>query len=297
MAEASIPVDLFNPGQVFACLGFLEAADVLLGDAEGGFDWMNDSDVKFRLRVKGENDPVKAVLKYLLTVEVRSLSPNPFELSTEKWGIPTDSLARCEPFPFVVPRSPATLPAKLIGEKVVPGQQARSIPLEYWGDSTGRDNIKLWAGAAGYPGAALARDALSLLRRFDLHGCSSLFDLSMPQSSSFRFDWRRDYIAVDVGFSINDHADVHVTGFPIVELLTAVGVSHARPERLDKLNYRYGVLGLVSSDQWFDPLFLRAALGCARLPFPRRTFSMRLGWPGKENQARCIVETIEEPRT
>ena len=25
MAEASIPVDLLNPGQVFACLGFLEA--------------------------------------------------------------------------------------------------------------------------------------------------------------------------------------------------------------------------------------------------------------------------------
>jgi CRISPR-associated protein Csb3 len=32
MSEAVIPVDLFNPGQVFASLGFLEAADVLLGD-------------------------------------------------------------------------------------------------------------------------------------------------------------------------------------------------------------------------------------------------------------------------
>ena len=42
MGAASIPVDLFNPGQVFACLGFLEAADVLLGDAEGGFDWTDD---------------------------------------------------------------------------------------------------------------------------------------------------------------------------------------------------------------------------------------------------------------
>jgi CRISPR-associated protein Csb3 len=35
MAQADIPVDLFNPGQVFACLGFLEAADIVLGDAEG----------------------------------------------------------------------------------------------------------------------------------------------------------------------------------------------------------------------------------------------------------------------
>lgn len=38
MTEASIPVDLLNPGQVFACIGFLEAADVLLGEAMGVFD-------------------------------------------------------------------------------------------------------------------------------------------------------------------------------------------------------------------------------------------------------------------
>ena len=38
MAEASIPIDLTNPGQVFACLGFVESAEVLLGEARGGFD-------------------------------------------------------------------------------------------------------------------------------------------------------------------------------------------------------------------------------------------------------------------
>ena len=34
MADASIPVDLFNPGQVFACLGFMEAAELLLEGAK-----------------------------------------------------------------------------------------------------------------------------------------------------------------------------------------------------------------------------------------------------------------------
>ncbi|RMF69984.1 MAG: type I-U CRISPR-associated protein Cas8c, partial [Alphaproteobacteria bacterium] len=53
MAEAAIPVDLFNPGQVFACLGFLEAAEILLGEAEGGFDWSNEADVRFILRAAG----------------------------------------------------------------------------------------------------------------------------------------------------------------------------------------------------------------------------------------------------
>src|SRR6266478_2404604 len=55
MAEAAIPVDLSNPGQVFACLGFLEAADALVGDAEGGFDWSDEADVRFSLWPAGHS--------------------------------------------------------------------------------------------------------------------------------------------------------------------------------------------------------------------------------------------------
>ncbi len=29
MASATVPVDLLNPGQVFACLGIMEAAEIL----------------------------------------------------------------------------------------------------------------------------------------------------------------------------------------------------------------------------------------------------------------------------
>ena len=54
MANSQIPVDLTNPGQVFACLGFLEAADILLGDAEGGFNWSDEAAVKFHLRARGK---------------------------------------------------------------------------------------------------------------------------------------------------------------------------------------------------------------------------------------------------
>ena len=75
MAEARIPVDLFNPGQVFACLGFLEAADVLIGDAEGGFDWGDESDVRFTLRTPGHDNPVEAVLNFVATARVNRLGP------------------------------------------------------------------------------------------------------------------------------------------------------------------------------------------------------------------------------
>ena len=75
MAEHKIPVDLYNPGQVFACLGFIEAADVLLGDAEGGFDWSDETNVQFTLRAASEENPVAAVLEFLAEATLRRLGP------------------------------------------------------------------------------------------------------------------------------------------------------------------------------------------------------------------------------
>ncbi|MGF1451315.1 MAG: type I-U CRISPR-associated protein Cas8c, partial [Opitutales bacterium] len=92
MAQASIPVDLFNPGQVFACLGFLEAADVLLGGAEGGFDWTSEADVRFRLHTAGTKDPVAAVLDFLRQADVTALAPAGSDLSTASWKIETHVL-------------------------------------------------------------------------------------------------------------------------------------------------------------------------------------------------------------
>jgi CRISPR-associated protein Csx14 len=70
-----IPVDLFNPGQVFACLGFLEAADVLLGDAEGGFDWSDGGDATFTLSAAGNGNPFETVLAFLAEAEVEVIRP------------------------------------------------------------------------------------------------------------------------------------------------------------------------------------------------------------------------------
>lgn len=288
MAAADIPVDLFNPGQAFACLGFLEAAEILLGDAEGGFDWSEEGNTRFRLQANGNRSPFDAVLGFLAEAEVKACSPAPSRLRTEKWDVPTVALGPHEPFPFPEPDSPATLPALLTDE------EGHMIRLEHWGDGTTRDAVKFWAGSGGYPGAALARDALGLVRERLADAAYDPFALSVPQSSSFRFDWRRDYIPLDVGFSPNQHGDLTMVGFPLVEILAAIGLTHARPERVDKLNYRYGVLGVSSPDRVYDSVFLRAALGGTKLPFPQRSFRMRLGWPGQENQARCITDVFEE---
>lgn len=290
MADASIPVDILNPGQVFACLGFLEAADVLLGDVEGGFDWRNEANVRFLLRAPGEEDPFAAVLQFLAEAKVSALVPSQSALSTAKWNVPTEEIKVDAPFPFPIPPSPATLPAVL-------STATKTITIEHWGDATDRDAVKFWAGSGGYPGAALARDALDLVRHCSSSDVFDPFSFRKPQSSSFRFDWRRDYIPIDAGFSPNDHGEMIMIGFPFVEILSAVGLGNARPERLQKLEYRYSVIGTASPDRLHSPIFLRAALGCATLPFPQRFFRMCLGWPGQENQARCITDVTEETHT
>ncbi len=294
MAEASIPVDLFNPGQVFACLGFLEAANVLLGDAEGGFDWSDSTQVKFLLRTASDGDPVEAVLSFLANAQVTSLAPANSELATESWNVPTQRVSSDFAFPIPLPTSPATLPAVLTDSDC-----AHSLMIDYWGDArskTSRDNAKFWAGAGGYPGAALTRDGLQLIRDRCIAAKDAPFDLAVEQSSSFRFDWRRDYIPLDIGFSLNNHAGnrFSTVGYPLVEMLAAIGLTNARPASVSKLEYRYGVIGTDSRQRFFDPLFVRAALGGSNLPFPQRRFNMRLGWPGKEGQARCITTVTEE---
>jgi hypothetical protein len=56
------------------------------------------------------------------------------------------------------------------------------------------------------------------------------------------------------------------------------------------------VIGTTETQHVFGALLLRAALGACRLPLPQRFFRMQLGWPGQENQARCIIDIVEEFR-
>lgn len=303
MAEASIPVDLFNPGQVFACLGFMEAADVLIGDIEGGFDWSDKLGVRFVLRSDGEWNPFAVVLEFLAVARVFSQSAAGSSLTTEAWDVPTERLNGADPFPFPEPDSPATLPALLEGPCPRDPSHSCRLAIDYWGDGTRRDTVKFWGGAGGYPGAALARDAVDLVREHSRDVVSDPFGLSAEQSSSFRFDWRRDYIPIDIGFSLNSHkgnTEISAVGFPLVEVLAAVGLANARPRRMQVLEYRYGVIGSQRRDgnsaekMLFGPSLVRAALGGVTLPFARRMFRMRLGWPAKEGQARAITTVTEE---
>lgn len=290
MAACVVPVDLTNPGQVFACLGLAEAADSLLGAAQGTFDWRHRDLVLFRLKAGGDEDPARHVLRFLEEATVTSIAPRGSVATTEKWSIPTQLSESCG-FPFPDPEQPAKFPARLTDKR------GRTIDIDHWGDATrSRDNVKFWAGSGGYPGAALARDALDLVRgRIEDHVLNP-FSLAAPQKSSFRLDWRRDYVPIDQGFSNNLHANMVMQGYPLVELLAAIGLTNARPLRHTKLSYNYGVPGQLGANL-YELNFLRLALGAKQRPFPGmpfRKFHMQLDWPGQKNQARCIISVIEE---
>jgi CRISPR-associated protein Csx14 len=289
MAESAIPVDLLNPGQVFACLGLMEVVEVLCGPCEGRFSYRDaESLTQFVLRVDGAFNPVVEALKFLLEAWPVAITPLGSDLSTQKWQVVATRRDDAT-FPCPAPDSPAALPMSLTDGK-------RSIAVEHWADGSSRDNVKFWAGASGYPGAALARDALELVRGLGDNAVVSVaadpFNRPFPQSSSFRFDWRRDYIPLDAGFSPNEHSRMSMVGYPFVELLAAIGLQNARPARIEarnKLAYRYGV-----SNALLPTEFVRVVLGGEGLGFPVRLFRTRLGWPGQEGQARCIVDAQEE---
>ena len=293
MAESRIPVNLLNPGQVFACLGLLEAADILLGAATAAFDWSNGRETTFRLATAVEEPPVERVLRFLeeatVVTRVPSQSTN-IERWKASWGVAPEVDRPGRSFPFPDPDSPAKLPVLLRDD------EGNEVALDYWGDATRRDNVKFWAGASGKPGTAIVSDSLRMIQRTIRQHASDPFSLFGPQNRSFRFDWRRDYIPVQDGFSSNSHDDISMVGFPLVEILAAIGVTNARPLRKTAFEYRYGVLG-VGKDPLLDPIFHRAALGAERSPVPSRPFRrfvMRLERPGQESKDRCIAQVTEE---
>ena len=305
MADAIIPVDLRNPGQVFACLGLMEAAEILIGPAEGAYHWSGrETRVTFRLSVDGPADPVLEVLRFLSKAEVKALVPPASTLDTDKWNLQTVHMADLPPllqqennaFSCPMPKSTDICPV------VLEGVGNKAILISHWADASHRDTMKFWGGSGGMPGATITERTLKLVAELGDNALAEAardpFALSAPQSSSFRFDWRRDYTALDVGFSPNEHKkSIRMVGYPLVELLAAIGLEHARPQRpdpRDKLSYRYAV-----SNARLPTMLARAVLGGRPVDgrimgLPVRHFAMRLGWPGQEGQARCILDAQEE---
>ncbi len=298
MDAVSIPVDLFNPGQVFGCLGFLEAADVLLGDAEGGFDWSDETQVRFLLRAAGAENPFAVVLKFLAEAEVFRSAPIGYidpppkqkasdEADDEEDSAATQDLRLSEWFPDPE-RDWMKLRMKL---PIRLEHGGHSIDLSHWADGSRRDDFKLYAGNRSAHGIAC-----SMLRGtrkkptkkqsmgdIKTQGICALwdqqqddltakpFDVLTLMGGSFNFDPRGAWTALDAGYS-PDEQKHGVAASPVVEILTALGLEHARPDEYENRHVRYGAWsGLLR------PILARPALAGVNVGVPVRTFRFVFG--------------------
>lgn len=305
MAQASIPVDLFNPGQVFACLGFLEVADILLGNAQGGFEWPN-GESKFSLHSSGDKNPFAVVLEFLTNAEVRECghegyeSPPPKKKTDNSSAVDDDAeessvavvTETLETFP-ASSGDPMALPVRLAD---VRGEQCRCLLVTHWADGSNRNNFKLYSGNRS--AASIARAMLQGARKktakksvdadgVKTHGLAHLwreyrdemikspFEVLTSMRGSFNFDPRGAWTAIDAGYSPNDQKHT-VEASPVVEMLAAIGLEHARPDEFETRKVRYGVWGAC-----LPPVLARPALGGVRVCIPMRIFRFTLDLAGK----------------
>ncbi|APZ44304.1 type I-U CRISPR-associated protein Cas8c [Acidihalobacter ferrooxydans] len=268
MAESKIPVDLFNPGQVFACLGFMELANVLLGDAEAGFDWSDKPQTVFFLSTSGDDKPVEVVLEFLASASVESVTPVGYiepskkkadakdgddeeddEEAESESGVASDAFS--EIFPAKAGDA-TSLPVRL-----VPAKQP-VIEVSHWADGSSRNTFKLYAGNRS--AEKIAKAMLKGVRQKPKRGqavgdlkykgirqlwdenkddlIANPFNVLTPIGGSFNFDPRGAWTALDAGYSPNTQKH-GVAASPLVHLLAACGLEHTRPAEFGVRQVRY----------------------------------------------------------
>jgi CRISPR-associated protein Csx14 len=299
MGQSSIPVDLFNPGQVFACLGFMEAAEVICGDAEGGFDWTNEVEARFELRAAGTTSPVDAVLDFLINARRERFAPKGYadppskgqgkkEGRKQTAGDRADDATGDDELRLI-----ETFPAPEADHLALPVRFERNphvLDVSHWCDASSRDSFKLFAGQQR--SSAIAQQMVAGMkklwkeRRWELTG--DPLGLTAPLGgSSFKFDARKAWTPIDAGYSPDKQA-YGVEASPVVEMLAAIGLEHARPDEFETRDVRYGVWnGLL------PPVLARPALGGARVGIPIRIFRFTLDLAGKN---KVVTFAREETR-
>lgn len=299
---ASIPVDLNSPGQVLACMGFLEAADVLLGGVEAQFDW-TEPQATFVLRADGGNDPFVVVLEFLVMAKLVELTPVGYAeggpsatdeegdegllLSEFDHGVDSgDDGAGATQVRIVTPAFPAgegdrnTLPVQFVDGR-------HRITVSHWADGSSRERCKLYSGNRS--ARLIASNMVAAVRLLWRTKKASLLkaplDVVIPIKGKFNFDPRAGWAAIDAGYSPKEQGH-GVDASPVVELLAAIGLEHTRPMVVATTDpgLRKTLYGKASYTVWgqsLPPMLSRAAFANAALHVPKRRFSFDIRASGK----------------
>ena len=281
MAEARIPVDLFNPGQVFACLGLMEAAEVLLGNAEGAFDWRDTSRPAFILRATGEQNPMKAILDFLKGAKIHRILPQ----------IPEDH--KDEKLRRMVEKSNVIFTHYYNSYKIermfLPvclSNNGTNITIDHWSDKSHECNMRMYSGNRdAYKiindmifGSEKQNGIIHLYEKFSNEAIDNPFNVIIaPLGGTFNFDVRGTWQAIDLGYS-PDQQKQKIVSSPLVEIMAALGLQNTRPNR-KSIDTEYYIYYGVWRKQ-LPPSLARAALACCK-NIAERIFACEEGKSGK----------------
>ena len=318
---ASIAVDLKSPGQVLACMGYLEAAEVLLGGVEAHFDW-SEAQATFVLRADGDKNPFAVVLEFLSNAKITELKPIGYvegfsadgDDNGEEDGTPSESEdgeSADDPGEVKGRVTTRAFPSGEGNRNALPIQLAdegRVLSVSHWADGSSRDDFKLYSGnrsasriatqmLQGVRARSKGNQSIGELRS---RGLRQLWqeqreallrvplDVVTPMGGSFNFDPRGGWTAIDAGYSPNTQKD-GIAASPVVEILAAIGLEHARPDQYETRKVRYAVWGHP-----LPPMLARAALAGADLKLPMRRFEFELDLSGK-NKVTTFAQEETQP--
>ncbi len=294
MSEHSIPVDLFNPGQVFACLGFLEAAEILLGDAEGRFDWSSPSgETRFHITGPFEANPFQETIDFLIKADYTSISPFSSFLERDKGT--TDIRPETFPCAFFDAKGKARNALLPISAR----RDQQELIFNAWCDlDSGRPCFQLWTATNGNSAwirfSKILNAAKEAVRNHQAY--KNPFNSPAEVAANFRLELRRNWTAIGLGFSpdrINKASGtvpVQVSTYPLVEMIAVYGLSHSRPSPTDdKARWTYACW-----NQWLSPVLARLALQGSS-PLSTRTFQLVLEAPNDGGDLSIAYAEEREP--
>jgi CRISPR-associated protein Csx14 len=204
----TIPVDLTNPGQFFACCGLLELADRLWPGAEGWFE-----EKRFHLRFAGNISELFA----------RAILDCPLEL-THIQNLQVKRIIA----PLKIILDGGALPPFILDFWVRVGKQNGQM------QAIGNTPWNLWSGQQTPLGIwnqlrSALREIVPKLGSID--ESVGIFNLMAPLTGRFGFDSSAAWNAQDLGFSPNIQS-ISVDSSPVTELLAAIGLQRFLPRRV-----------------------------------------------------------------
>ncbi|MCL5947164.1 MAG: type I-U CRISPR-associated protein Cas8c [Chloroflexi bacterium] len=256
----SLPVDITNPGQFFACCGLLELAHRLWHDTEGWF--VTEGGTIFNIRtLASEPCTLSRITDELVKAGITG------ELSVEEQA----ELQRLESQKRTLSKLSekdeerrSSLGKKKREGALIFGPPFNSLRLSWWQEEN--SNVpKTFAGKQEvYQMAqAMLSELDNAVRQPQPLEYRSLLQREKSKVEPFYFDAKRFTHALDVGFSLDvQEKAIRASAAPLTEILALIGLQRFRPRQMpeDKWAFEYFA--------WDQPLGIAvaAAVACGAIP-------------------------------